>query len=165
MTILEKNQLDALTQLELAEDEASRKRAMTELRRIVGKDATVVPASLAAVNPEKEIRKLLLELGMPENIKGHRYTIEAVKLAVADGDIIDAITKELYPDVAKIFGTMASRVERAIRHGIVNTWCRGDLDVLRKYFGNTVSCDKGKPTNGEFIARLANIVREKMEEA
>lgn len=165
MTILEKKQLAALTQLELAEDEASRKRAMTELRRIVGKDATVVPAPLAAVNPEKEIRKLLLELGMTENIKGHRYTIEAVKLAVADGDIIDAITKEMYPKVAKAFGTMASRVERGIRHSVEVTWHRGNPDVLGKYFGNTVSCDKGKPTNGEFIARLANIVREKMEEA
>lgn len=164
MSAMEKK-LDALMQLVLAEDEASRKRAMTELRRIVGKDATVVPAPLAAVNPEKEIRKLLLELGMPENIKGHRYTIEAVKLAVADGDIIDAITKEMYPKVAKAFGTMASRVDRGIRHSVEVTWHRGNPDVLGKYFGNTVSCDKGKPTNGEFIARLANIVREKMEEA
>ena len=77
----------------------------------------------------------------------------------------NAITKVLYPQVAKTFGTTPSRVERAIRHAIEVAWNRGDLDVLDKYFGNTVSASKGKPTNSEFIARVANIVRQRMKNA
>ena len=71
----------------------------------------------------------------------------------------------LYPQLAVIFDTTASRVERAIRHLVEVTWARGDLEVLNRYFGNTVSADKGKPTNGEFIARMSNIVKQRLREA
>ena len=93
---------------------------------------------------------------MPAHIKGYQYLREAIGLAVADMEVINAVTKVLYPAVAKKFGTTASRVERAIRHAIEVAWDRGDLETLQKYFGYTVSNAKGKPTNSEFIAMIAD---------
>ena len=84
---------------------------------------------------------------------------------VHDQMYINNITFGLYPQLAARFDTTAARVERAMRHLVEVTWSRGDMDVLNRYFGNTVSADKGKPTNGEFIARLANIVKQQMKEA
>lgn len=159
MSNLEKK-LDALMQLVLAEDEASKEEARAALRSMRRKNAAV-----QAFSPENEVRNLLSELGMPENIKGHRYTVKAVMLVLEDEDILDYITKALYPMVGEVFGTTDKRVERAIRHAVENTWDRGDIDILDKYFGNSVSINKGKPTNSEFIARIANIVRMRMKEA
>lgn len=112
----------------------------------------------------KEIRKFMTELGLPPHIKGHRYTVSAIRLALEDANILDAITKELYPAVAEIYGTTASRVERAIRHGVECVWDRGEWETLLKHFGNTVSRIKGKPTNSEFLAQCAIIIRERLEE-
>lgn len=112
-------------------------------------------------NREGEICRILLELGVPDHIKGHRYLVEAIRLAVTEPEILDAITKELYPRVAKVFASTASRTERAIRHAIETAWVRGDLDVMARYFGNTICVDKGKPTNSEFIARIANELRQR----
>ena len=96
------------------------------------------------------------EIGVPAHIKGYQYLREAIIIAVGDMDVINAVTKILYPEVAKRFGTTASRVERAIRHAIEVAWDRGDLETLQKYFGYTVSNAKGKPTNSEFIAMIAD---------
>ena len=96
------------------------------------------------------------EIGVPAHIKGYQYLRYAIIVAVEDMDVINAITKVLYPQVAKAFGTTPSRVERAIRHAIEVAWDRGDLDTLQKYFGYTVSTAKGKPTNSEFIALIAD---------
>ena len=96
------------------------------------------------------------EIGVPAHIKGYQYLREAILIAVEDMDVINAVTKALYPAVAKRFGTTPSRVERAIRHAIEVAWDRGDLEVLQKYFGYTVSNTKGKPTNSEFIAMIAD---------
>lgn len=115
-------------------------------------------------NAEKLIRAALVKLGTPEHIKGHRYLVSALLLAVKDPDCLDSITKELYPGVAAMHHTTSSRVERAIRHAVEVTWDRGDLDTLTAYFGNTVNLLKGKPTNSEFIARLANVIRQEMKE-
>ena len=96
------------------------------------------------------------EIGVPAHIKGYQYLREAIIITVQDMDVINAVTKVLYPEVARRFGTTASRVERAIRHAIEVAWDRGDLETLQKYFGYTVSNAKGKPTNSEFIAMIAD---------
>ena len=95
-------------------------------------------------------------IGVPAHIKGYPYLREAIIIAVNDMDVINAITKVLYPQVAKTFQTTPSRVERAIRHAIEVAWDRGDLDTLQRFFGYTVSNTKGKPTNSEFIALIAD---------
>ena len=108
---------------------------------------------------ERQVTAIIHEIGVPAHIKGYQYLREAIGLAVADMEIINAVTKVLYPAVAKKFGTTASRVERAIRHAIEVAWDRGDLETLQKYFGYTVSNTKGKPTNSEFIAMIADRIR------
>ena len=105
---------------------------------------------------ERQVTAIIHEIGVPAHIKGYQYLREAISLAVADMEVINAVTKVLYPAVAKKFGTTASRVERAIRHAIEVAWDRGDLETLQKYFGYTVSNAKGKPTNSEFIAMIAD---------
>ena len=105
---------------------------------------------------EEMVTSIIHEVGVPAHIKGYQYLREAILIAVADMDVINAVTKVLYPEVAKRFNTTASRVERAIRHAIEVAWDRGDLETLQKYFGYTVSNTKGKPTNSEFIAMIAD---------
>jgi len=105
---------------------------------------------------ESTVTAIIHEIGVPAHIKGYQYLREAIMIAVEDMDVINAVTKILYPEVAKRFGTTASRVERAIRHAIEVAWDRGDLETLQKYFGYTVSNAKGKPTNSEFIAMIAD---------
>ena len=105
---------------------------------------------------ETDITKMLHELGIPAHIKGYQYLREAILLAVDDMDVINAVTKVLYPEVARRFSPTPSRVERAIRHAIEVAWDRGDLETLQKYFGYTVNSAKGKPTNSEFIAMIAD---------
>ena len=105
---------------------------------------------------ESVVTSIIHEIGVPAHIKGYQYLREAIIIAVQDMDVINAVTKILYPEVAKHFGTTASRVERAIRHAIEVAWDRGDLETLQKYFGYTVSNAKGKPTNSEFIAMIAD---------
>ena len=107
-------------------------------------------------NLETTVTAIIHEIGVPAHIKGYQYLREAIIIAVGDMEVINAVTKVLYPEVAKRFGTTASRVERAIRHAIEVAWDRGDLETLQKYFGYTVSNAKGKPTNSEFIAMIAD---------
>ena len=108
------------------------------------------------VDLETQVTAIIHEVGVPAHIKGYQYLREAILIAVEDMDVINAVTKVLYPEVAKRFHTTASRVERAIRHAIEVAWDRGDLETLQKYFGYTVSNAKGKPTNSEFIAMIAD---------
>ena len=105
---------------------------------------------------ETQVTMIIHQIGVPAHIKGYQYLREAILIAVEDMDVINAVTKVLYPEVAKRFGTTSSRVERAIRHAIEVAWDRGDLETLQKYFGYTVSTSKGKPTNSEFIAMIAD---------
>ena len=105
---------------------------------------------------ERQVTSIIHEIGVPAHIKGYQYLREAIRLTVEDMEVINAVTKVLYPAVAKKFNTTASRVERAIRHAIEVAWDRGDLETLQKYFGYTVSNAKGKPTNSEFIAMIAD---------
>ena len=105
---------------------------------------------------EALVTEIIHEIGVPAHIKGYQYLREAIILTINDMDIINAVTKVLYPEVAKKFNTTPSRVERAIRHAIEVAWDRGDIEVLQKFFGYTVSNIKGKPTNSEFIAMIAD---------
>ena len=105
---------------------------------------------------EGRVTTIIHDIGVPAHIKGYQYLREAIIMTVEDMEVINAVTKILYPEVAKKFGTTASRVERAIRHAIEVAWDRGDLETLQKYFGYTVSNAKGKPTNSEFIAMIAD---------
>ncbi len=105
---------------------------------------------------ESSVTAIIHEIGVPAHIKGYQYLREAIVMTVENMEVINAVTKVLYPEVAKRFNTTASRVERAIRHAIEVAWDRGDLETLQKYFGYTVSNAKGKPTNSEFIAMIAD---------
>ena len=111
------------------------------------------------------VTNIIHEIGVPAHIKGYQYLREAIIIAVNDMDVINAITKVLYPQVAKTFQTTPSRVERAIRHAIEVAWDRGDLDTLQRFFGYTVSNTKGKPTNSEFIALIADKLQLQLKSA
>ena len=128
---------------------------MEEVRSVSSKQ---LPANRSGGNNgiEAMVTGIIHEIGVPAHIKGYQYLREAIIIAVGDMDVINAITKVLYPQVAKTFQTTPSRVERAIRHAIEVAWDRGDLDTLQRFFGYTVSNTKGKPTNSEFIALIAD---------
>lgn len=111
------------------------------------------------VNLEARVTDMIHEIGIPAHIKGYHYLRDAIIMAIEDMDVLNAITKVLYPTVAKKHQTTASRVERAIRHAIEVAWSRGKLDTLDDLFGYTVSNGKGKPTNSEFIALIADTIR------
>lgn len=112
---------------------------------------------------ELTVTEILHQIGVPAHIKGYQYLREAIMITVQDMDVINAVTKVLYPEVAKRFCTTPSRVERAIRHAIEVAWDRGDLETLQKYFGYTVNSAKGKPTNSEFIAMIADRLQLRMK--
>ena len=111
---------------------------------------------------ETLVTSVIHEIGVPAHIKGYQYLREAIMMAVEDIESVSAITKVLYPSIAKKFKTTSSRVERAIRHAIEVAWDRGDIETLQNYFGYTVSGVKGKPTNSEFISMIADRLRLQM---
>ncbi len=114
-----------------------------------------------AMKPDMEtmVTDVIHEIGIPAHIKGYQYLRRAIMMVIDDLDVINSITKELYPNVAKEFKTTPSRVERAIRHAIEVAWDRGDTEVLNSFFGYTIANSKGKPTNSEFIAMIADRLR------
>ena len=156
MTLLQKK-VDAIARSLLANDSTDRNAALADLAVLMKKPQN------CADGAEEIARSLLIELGIPEHLLGSRYLVKAIELVIQDKGLIDLITKGLYPSVAQCFDTTAHRVERAIRHAVEVAWDRGDLDVLQQYFGFTVSSNKGRPTNSEFIARCMNIVRDRIE--
>lgn len=108
---------------------------------------------------EKDVTDMIHELGVPAHIKGYQYLREAIMMSVEDMDMLNSITKVLYPTIAKKFQTTPSRVERAIRHAIEVAWSRGRMETLDALFGYTINTGKGKPTNSEFIALIADKIR------
>lgn len=108
---------------------------------------------------EKDVTDMIHEIGVPAHIKGYQYLREAIMMSVEDMDMLNSITKILYPTIAKRFQTTPSRVERAIRHAIEVAWSRGRMETLEALFGYTINTGKGKPTNSEFIALLADKIR------
>lgn len=117
--------------------------------------------SRGKIDLESEITNIIHEIGVPAHIKGYMYLREAITMVVGDMELLSAVTKELYPSIAKKFNTTASRVERAIRHAIEVAWGRGQVDAINKLFGYTIHTEKGKPTNSEFIAIIADKLRLK----
>ena len=152
-------QVDTLMRLCSAQTPSEQAQARQALRLLVER------SQLPPRDPEYLVRQILLELGTPDHLVGHPYVVEAVLMAVENRYYINNVPFGLYPQIAAKFDTTASRVERGIRHLIEVTWLRGDMDILSRYFGNTIDPDRGKPTNGEFIARLSNIVREQLRQA
>ena len=108
---------------------------------------------------EADITEIIHDIGIPAHIKGYQYLRDSIMLSVKDNDVINSITKILYPTIAKKYQTTSSRVERAIRHAIEVAWNRGNTDTLNGLFGYTISNGKGKPTNSEFIALIADKIR------
>ena len=110
---------------------------------------------------EAQVTRIIHQIGVPAHIKGYQYLRTAILLTVRDSEMINSVTKVLYPSVAKKYQTTTSRVERAIRHAIEVAWDRGDVDTLNSYFGYTIQNNRGKPTNSEFIAMIADNLRLK----
>lgn len=110
---------------------------------------------------ETQVTKIIHQIGVPAHIKGYQYLRSAIIMTMNNTEMINSITKQLYPGVAKQYGTTSSRVERAIRHAIEVAWDRGDVDVINSFFGYTVQSARGKPTNSEFIALVADSLRLK----
>ena len=118
-------------------------------------------SSVITEDMETQVTKVIHQIGVPAHIKGYQYLRTAILMTISDNDIINSVTKILYPSVAKKYQTTTSRVERAIRHAIEVAWDRGDVDTLNSYFGYTIQNNRGKPTNSEFIAMIADNMRLK----
>ncbi|MEG0913879.1 MAG: sporulation transcription factor Spo0A [Oscillospiraceae bacterium] len=113
---------------------------------------------IAPVDTEIMVTDIIHQIGVPAHIKGYHYLRTAIIMSIEDSEMINAVTKKLYPTIAKKYKTTSSRVERAIRHAIEVAWDRGDLDILNSYFGYTIHSLRGKPTNSEFIAMISDKV-------
>lgn len=141
---------------------------LVERIRLVVKPMTqennlVIAAKKPVQDLETNVTNIIHEVGVPAHIKGYQYLRHAIMMVVNNVDLINSITKELYPTVAKTYNTTSSRVERAIRHAIEVAWDRGDTEILNGFFGFTVNNCKGKPTNSEFIAMIADKLRLNMK--
>lgn len=132
-------------------DSLLRMRSRSDMRSAISPTADI----------EAQVTKIIHQIGVPAHIKGYQYLRTAILMTIEDNDIINSVTKVLYPTVAKKYQTTTSRVERAIRHAIEVAWDRGDIDTLNSYFGYTIQNSRGKPTNSEFIAMIADNLRLK----
>ncbi len=112
---------------------------------------------------ELMVTEIIHQIGVPAHIKGYHYLREAIIMSVRNNEAINSVTKILYPTVAKMYSTTSSRVERAIRHAIEVAWDRGNIEVLNSYFGYTIQNERGKPTNSEFIAMIADKLRLRLK--
>lgn len=129
---------------------------------LMGKKTDGRPESNSLENThdlEKDVTDMIHEIGVPAHIKGYQYLREAIMMSVEDIEMLNSITKILYPSIAKKYQTTPSRVERAIRHAIEVAWSRGKMETLDSLFGYTINLGKGKPTNSEFIALIADKIR------
>lgn len=124
-----------------------------------------VAAEHTGADMELQVTEILHQIGVPAHIKGYHYLRDSILMAIETPEIINAVTKQLYPSVAKRYETTSSRVERAIRHAIEVAWDRGDVDVLNSYFGYTIHNTRGKPTNSEFIAMISDKLRLELRNA
>ena len=131
--------------------------ALTKQKNKNGNTAAMSSSS----DMEAQVTKIIHQIGVPAHIKGYQYLRSAILMTIDDNEIINSVTKVLYPTVAKKYQTTTSRVERAIRHAIEVAWDRGDVDTLNSYFGYTIHNSRGKPTNSEFIAMIADNLRLK----
>lgn len=135
---------------------AGRQRSRTQMRKVAPYETKSV---CVEQNLETDVTDMIHEIGVPAHIKGYQYLRDAIMMAVEDMSMLNSITKILYPTIAKNHQTTPSRVERAIRHAIEVAWSRGKMDTIDELFGYTVNVGKGKPTNSEFIALIADKIR------
>lgn len=147
-----KKQMDLLTRLVLSEDAQERDALAEKLRKMLIKET----------DHKTDIRSVLREIGVPSNILGYGYLIRAIEMQMESKVPLD-FTKGCYMGIGQEFGTTGSRVERAIRHSIERAWEVGDYDTLKRYFGNSIDPNRGKPTNSQFITRIAEAVQESRE--
>ena len=138
---------------------AERIRRLVRQREMMSRRPELSDEERESIELETQVTKVIHQIGVPAHIKGYQYLRTAIMMTVNDNDIINSVTKILYPTVAKRYGTTSSRVERAIRHAIEVAWDRGDVDILNAYFGYTIQNNRGKPTNSEFIAMIADNLR------
>lgn len=139
---------------------------LTSLLRLqYSDDGKIHNLSLNQNTIELKVTDILHQIGVPAHIKGYHYLRDSIIMSIEQPEIINAVTKQLYPSVAKKYETTSSRVERAIRHAIEVAWDRGDVDILNSYFGYTIHISRGKPTNSEFIAMIADKLRLQLKNA
>lgn len=139
---------------------AGDKNTNEETKKLFGAESkTMFEAERRTHDLEKDVTDMIHEIGVPAHIKGYQYLREAIMMSVEDTEMLNSITKILYPSIAKKFQTTPSRVERAIRHAIEVAWSRGKMETLDALFGYTINIGKGKPTNSEFIALIADKIR------
>ena len=140
------------------------------VERIVSLSGRSQPSNVITLSSQKQpqnlemmITGIIHQIGVPAHIKGYNYLRTAIMMVVKDMDLLNYITKELYPEIAKAYKTTSSRVERAIRHSIEVAWTRGKPQTMNEVFGYTINTGKGKPTNSEFIAMVADRIRLKIK--
>ena len=134
-------------------------RKLLRQRELMSRKPEMTDEERESIELETQVTKVIHQIGVPAHIKGYQYLRTAIMMTVSDNGVINSVTKILYPTVAKRYGTTSSRVERAIRHAIEVAWDRGDVDILNSYFGYTIQNNRGKPTNSEFIAMIADNLR------
>lgn len=157
-----------MTELEMAVEALKRCVPRGAFERALHQVRQEVPASEQSPPNQQDqmevIRNLLTEIGMPANIVGYEHTAAALNLLLKDPTLIHQVTKRLYPEAAAVCGSTASRTERGIRHAVETVVERCEWSVLKRYFANSINQNKGKPTNTEFLARMAMEVRKRMGE-
>ena len=136
---------------------AKRVQSLSNWKRSKAKKNGIVERDIEVV-----ISDIMRQIGVPAHIKGYQYLRTAIDLSINDEEMLESVTKLLYPTIAKMYSTTSSRVERAIRHAIEVAWDRGDVEVLSSYFGYTIQSNRGKPTNSEFIAMIADRIKLSM---
>lgn len=142
---------------------------ISRIRQLAGTASTIRPVTAAATVPviktrpmDVEVTNIIREIGIPAHIKGYQYLRDAIMMIISEVELLGAVTKVLYPMIADKYSTTPSRVERAIRHAIEVAWNRGNIEMINKLFGYTIKLDKGKPTNSEFMAMIADKLRMEM---
>jgi two-component system response regulator (stage 0 sporulation protein A) len=162
--------IDLIMQYIVAEDAEEKNQLKTEITNALSESAapsestTDISSYANDALMTNTIDDLLRELGAPCHLTGYDKVVYAIKLVILNPDYLDKITHRLYPEVAKTYNTTASRVERAIRHLVEVAWLRHDTEDAFRIFGNTIDVNRGKPTNSEFIANCARIVKRRMRE-
>lgn len=153
--------VNAMARMLLATDSTEAKTARQKLMSLMESGS----AAQIKLTAEDHIMEILMEIGVPDHLIGHRYLKDDILSVIEDPNRLNKVVYSLYPAIAKLHGSNVSRVERAMRTAIEAAFDRADYDVICKYFGNTINANKGKPTNSEFIARIANIVKMRMKHA
>jgi len=129
------------------------------LRQLAEGYQALAPSPIKSRNLDLEVTNIIHQMGVPAHIKGYQYLRDAIIMVIAETNLLGAVTKELYPTIAQKYGTTPSRVERAIRHAIELAWDRGNVELMNRFFGYTINVKRGKPTNSEFIAMVADKLR------